>query len=109
MKRAIVSVLVLLSVLISSCTGNLDTRFTPDGCLLIGKKIEDKGTFYVGTCNDGRYLVEGDIEQPDGSIVVVQGARHKDGLIVISYKTPAGFVEWSPKSGVLIGNVSAAL
>ncbi|MGB0991701.1 MAG: hypothetical protein ACPG32_04440 [Akkermansiaceae bacterium] len=96
-------ILAICGILFTSC--GLDTRATPDGCLLAGKAREDGTKVYAGYCQDGRYLAQWDAVQTDGSEVQIRYTRHKDGRTSIEYQSGTLWLRWDDKSGVQIGPV----
>ena len=104
MKTLTLTMVAVAAVFFTACRA-VDTRITEDGCILLGRPVEGRGTVYAGACADGRYLIEWVSTQPDGSAVSVRATRRPNGSIAISYHTPGGWVEWSSKSGVVVGTV----
>lgn len=99
-------ILAICGILFTSC--GLDTRATPDGCLLAGKAREDGTKVYAGYCQDGRYLAQWDAVQTDGSTVKIRYTRHKDGRTSIDYFSGELWLRWDEKSGVQIGTLPDA-
>lgn len=117
--------LLLCALALVSCRAvDLQTRFTADGCVLVGRsfdhdpegaevlnlaplveKKERRGTAWVGICMDGRWIAQWESEQLDGTTVTLQFTRYPDKRSELAYKTPGGWVAWGPKSGIQIGPV----
>lgn len=103
----------LACLLLASCSVNLaekiiPPRFTPDKCILLGVKTE-RGVYWAGTCEDGRYLVQWDAPQTKNPPITIQWTRHPNGSNSFAYKTDSGFIEWSSKSGISLGPVPAVV
>ena len=96
-------ILAICGILFTSC--GLDTRISPDGCVLAGQTQDNGSKVYAGVCQDGRYLAQWDAEQSDGSEVQIRYTRHKDGRTSIEYQSGTLWLRCDDKSGVQIGPV----
>lgn len=98
-----VSLIALLAL--PSCTTLQPPVFTPDGCIeWQTERDEETGRSYaLGACQDGRSYVAWLQRLEDGSDLKVAAVRKpEEKLFTLGYYVDGGFVEWSPKSGLII-------
>ena len=109
-QRVVIFMAVLAALCgpLSSCSGlgAFQPRFTPDGCIFADFEQEDGTTYSAGTCQDGRYIIRWQTP-PQGKQgpTYVQLVSYEDGRTVLQYMTPTGWVEYSEKSGFLLGPI----
>lgn len=102
-KFIVAIIIAVFGMSLTSC--GLDTRISPDGCVLAGQTQDNGSKVYAGLCQDGRYVAQWEAEQSDGSEVQIRYTRHKDGRTSIEYQSGTLWLRWDDKSGVQIGPV----
>jgi|GEM_PF-5146928 len=90
------------------CSTPAEIRFTPDGCVMAGQKVPGyPNMVWFGACNDNRWAAEWTVEQLDGA--TLQTVRLEYNTVSeetrFLYLTEEGWIEWSSKSGIVIGPV----
>ena len=88
--------------------GGLDVRFTPDGCMLIGKTTAKGNKYYGGVCVDGRIVARWDQRQLDGSFKEIRYTRFPDGNDALDYRDGKSWLTLDEKSGVQSGEIPVA-
>lgn len=94
---------------LSACSNSSTTRITPDGCIMFGQKVPDyPNVVWFGACNDNRWVAEWEALQMDGETLQKVRAEYSEEFgVVFKYAVDGGWIEWSSKSGIVIGAIPA--